>query len=223
MKSEVTVAMYRACVAAGRCGEPAGADRACNWGKPGREDHPMNCVAWSQARDFCAAARARLPSEAEWEFAASGGEARRYPWGDEAVDAGGVYRANYNGCDYQQRSSRTLGRRGRDGHEETAPVCSYPRGASRHGLCDLAGNVAEWVEDCYHPSYVSAPADGSAWVTACARTAYVQDCNGLESHGLRGGGWHSWAAALRTTYRSNTHPWELGPSVGFRCARPERR
>ncbi|RMG34491.1 MAG: formylglycine-generating enzyme family protein, partial [Gammaproteobacteria bacterium] len=80
---EVTVAEYRACVESGRCTPPLTHTRNkyCNYGAPGRDDHPVNCVDWTQAQTFCRTRGGRLPYEAEWEKAARGGTTSRYPWG----------------------------------------------------------------------------------------------------------------------------------------------
>jgi formylglycine-generating enzyme required for sulfatase activity len=119
MRTDVTVVMYARCVAAGVCRPPA-AGGACNWGVEGRGDHPVNCIDWSQGKAFCAWAGGRLPSAAEWEYAAKGRESRVYPWGNEPPSGQRAHFARSDG---------------------TAPVRQYPGGASRDGLLDMAGNV----------------------------------------------------------------------------------
>ena len=194
-KTEVTVAQYRACVRAGACSVP-GTGAYCNWGDDSRDDHPVNCVDWDQARAFALWAGGRLPTEAEWEFAArSGGRARLFPWGNEtasckrAVMAGGG-----DGC----------------GKNRTWSVCSKTLGNSVQGICDLTGNVWEWVEDCWHRNYEGAPSDGSAWTGNCAGAYRV----------FRGGGWSERAANCLVTYRVRNIPGRRRYNVGFRLARP---
>ena len=208
MRSEVTVGMFRACVARGHCEEPHFDDGSCNvWNggmwKKGvllqsfRQDaQPVVCVEWSQAVAFCSAAGGRLPREAEWEYAASGGEGRKYPWGSEeatcaraVMDDGGI------GC----------------GEERPWPVCSKRAGASKHGLCDLAGNVAEWTQDCWHGSYWAAPTDGSAWTTACKLG---------DVRVVRGGSWYLTADRLWSTSRIWSDADRGSANDGFRCVRP---
>jgi formylglycine-generating enzyme required for sulfatase activity len=143
-KSEVTFKQYRACVAAGACA-PVPDD--CATPAFSGDDQPVLCVDWAQAKAFSEWAGGRLPSEAEWEYAArSAGKDQRYPWGDEAPTCDRAV-FELDGC----------------GHNATWPVCSKPLGNTAQGLCDMAGNVGEWVQDWYHGSYEGAPADGGAW------------------------------------------------------------
>ena len=193
-KSEVTVGQYRSCVKSGRCSSP-NSGKYCNWGRRGRSSHPVNCVDWSQARAFCSWAGGRLPSEAEWEYAArSGGKGWKYPWGDAAATCSrAVMDDGGNGC----------------GKDRTWPVCSKTSGNTTHGLCDMAGNVWEWVEDCWHGSYSGAPVDGSAWTSNCSDASRV----------LRGGSWPDTAGNLRAALRVSYAPGNRDDDLGFRCAR----
>jgi serine/threonine-protein kinase len=153
-QTEVTSGAYRACVNKKACTEPdIGAH--CNWGVAGRNDHPINCVDWTQAKVFCEWAQKRLPSEREWEYAARGPQGRAYPWGESAPGT-------------QLCWNRWAGKEG------TCKVGSYPAGATPQGAQDLAGNVWEWVEDIYCKPYLSTncPSDvnaarvfrGGSWV-----------------------------------------------------------
>lgn len=130
-RTEVTVAAYQRCVAAKACEPP----RCTKDGQhpQSRPTHPVVCVRWHDAKAYCAFAGKRLPSEAEWEKAARGEKAQRYPWGDEAPSC---ERARYQGCG-----------------EGTVPVGSLAAGASPYGALDLAGNVWEWTADWHHPDY----------------------------------------------------------------------
>jgi len=190
-KTEVTVQQYKACVDAGACTAP-GMGAFCNSGKAGRENHPVNCVTWDQAKVFAQWVGGRLPTEAEWEYAArSAGKNWKYPWGNEDAS-----------CERANIPAFPLGCVG-----GTAPVCSKPAGNTEQGLCDMAGNVWEWVQDVFHETYKGAPADGSAWESptgpfranrggsccddvtgferAEARGAARQDDSGLSDSGLR--------------------------------------
>ena len=111
----------------------------------GREQHPVVHVAFADAVAFCAFRNARLPTEAEWEFAARGGlKGKRYPWGDEFQPKGQWMTNSFQGHFPNRNSSD-------DGYVSTAPVAQFP--ANGYGLYDVAGNVWEWVSDWYRPDY----------------------------------------------------------------------
>lgn len=149
---EVTFQEWDACANAGGCRQirPGGDWRDGDQGW-GRGDRPVITVSWNDAQQYVAwlnsrteDAPYRLPSEAEWEYAARAGTETAYFWGD-AYDASRIA----------------------DG-ERTEPVGGYP--ANGFGLHDVHGNVLEWVQDCWNTSYVDAPTDGSAWASGeCAR------------------------------------------------------
>jgi len=143
LKTEVTAAQYEACVAAGVCWESLDADpRLSNLGKPQRSNHPVNFVDWYQATTFCAWLGGRLPTEAEWEYAArSRGKDIDYPWGNEPPDCSRAALDDGSGVNCG------------DWRGGTSPVCSRPAGNSAQGVCDLIGNVHEWTADWFYPSY----------------------------------------------------------------------
>ncbi|MCP4603549.1 MAG: formylglycine-generating enzyme family protein [Proteobacteria bacterium] len=192
-RTEVTVSQYRTCVNSSVC-TSVGDFASCNWGVTGRENHPVNCVAWQQAVDFCTWTGGRLPSEAEWEYAArSGGQDITYPWGNLPIS-----------CEY----AVMYGKKSGCGMGSTMKVCSKPRGNTYQGLCDMAGNLWEWVRDLYHNDYTGAPTDGSAWEDQGNRRV------------VRGGSWYfNDPDNLRTTSRDWNYPTFRYYYNGFRCAR----
>ena len=192
-KTEVTVDQYAVCVKAGRCTVP-GSGSYANWGVDGRGDHPVNHVDHGQSAAFCAWAGGRLATEAEWEYAGrSGGRDQEYPWGDAAatcqravMDEGG------NGC----------------GEGRTWPVCSKAAGNTAQGLCDMAGNVWEWVSDWYASDYYqSSPSTNPSGAASGSYRVH------------RGGGWISSAAYLRASRRLSCSPGYRYYYLGFRCVR----
>lgn len=129
-KTEVTTEAYLACMKAGACSKPYENHPFCNIRTPDEHaSHPINCVHFQQAEEYCAFVKKRLPSEREWEYAARGGaEQRRYSWGDEDLDI--RERACYM-------------------HRGSCPVASFPPGA--FGLYDMSGNVWEWTSSWFGP------------------------------------------------------------------------
>ncbi|MED5464616.1 MAG: SUMF1/EgtB/PvdO family nonheme iron enzyme [Myxococcota bacterium] len=136
MKTEVTVGMYQGCVKDGVCRVPRINRRYSNWHRRGAQDDPVNNVDWADASAFCTWAGLRLPTEEEWEYAATGGgKLVTFPWGEGAPSCAF---ANYKtddgaGC----------------GEDSTAPVCSRAAGNTAEGVCDMAGNVWEWTASWY--------------------------------------------------------------------------
>ena len=215
MRTEVTVGMYRSCVNAGACEPPACAgsrtdsgDR-CNYGANATE-HPANYLSWRQLMTFAAWVGARLPTEAEWEFAASSRGEGLYPWGAESPSCALT--------DYSSDGSVSLSCNG----VGTSPTCSATSGDSAQGLCDMAGNVWEWVQDEHHNNYESAPSDGGGWcVGACPTSASdpAYNANDAVRRSLRGGAWLSVADYLRAANRYNHAPTYNDDLTGGRLAR----
>ncbi|WP_437303317.1 SUMF1/EgtB/PvdO family nonheme iron enzyme [Sorangium sp. So ce388] len=207
-RTEVTVAAYQRCVEAGRC-TPSGlhGPRAtdadveqrgalCTAADTAKSQHPISCVDQAQAAAYCAFVGKRLPTEAEWEYAARGTDGREYPWGNEPP-----------GCAHavvSRAPGQVCGGRGRG----TQDVGSAKAGASPSGALDMAGNVWEWVADGWDPGVY---AKG-------ARTDPVVPATGSKGV-LRGGSWDFSASSARSTFRLAFDREAGDVSTGFRCAR----
>ncbi|HEX8114539.1 MAG TPA: formylglycine-generating enzyme family protein, partial [Kofleriaceae bacterium] len=221
-RTEVTVKAYAACVQAKGCTaapltvqwsggsaqDVQRYSRFCN--REDRPDHPINCVDWNQAAAYCTWADKRLPSEAEWEYAARGTDGRVYPWGNETPSA---TRLNACGPECVAMAKRELNADWRpmydtnDAWESTAPVGRFPAGASPFGALDMAGNVWEWTADWY----------GTYKATAATNPRGAE--MGTERV-IRGGGWYNLVAAVvGAAYRYRYEPSHRRHGVGFRCAR----
>ena len=192
MQAEITVAQYRSCVEAGACDLPkaqGGNDAAWNWDVPEREDHPINGISWLQLNAFAQWVGARIPTEAEWEYAARGGRGNTFE-----------YAGSNNPDEYAW-------------YAENSPQSTQPvkqKKSNDFGLYDLSGNVLEWVLDEAYGDYNGAPVDGSAW---CA----TEDCgesNLSIAHIMRGGSWKTDIYTLRVAFRAssaaNSHIDTLG-------------
>jgi formylglycine-generating enzyme required for sulfatase activity len=199
-RTEVTVASYQKCVTTGPCTVPDDGSTALNWNVANRDEYPINGVTVAQAEVFCAWAGGRLPSEAEWEYAAkNAGQDVRFPWGSTMPSCDyTVMKATSNGCNTGL----------------TMPVCSKEAGNTTQGLCDMIGNVWEFVADKITTNYIGAPTDGSVWennggTRPTIRGASMDNPNtGVPS-----------TVTLTTTYRHAIDSDETRYNVGFRCAR----
>ncbi len=196
-RTEVTVRAYRRCAAMGRCRPIAYRAGARRFDKP---DYPVSLVSWDDARAYCHFRGARLPTEAEWERAARGIARRRFPWGTLYNS----HASNHGRLSWSPTDAR-------DGFAELAPVGSFPAGRTPDGFLDLAGNVAEWVEDRYQASYPPGQAVDPRGPTLAAGTTGERV--------VRGGSYESGVAWLRGAARAAVDPGARRPWIGFRCAR----
>ena len=197
-KTAVTFAQYDAfCAATQRPKRPS--DQG--WG---RRERPVIDVSWDDALAYAAwlsqetGESYRLPSEAEWEYAARAGTKTAF-WTGACIDTD---RANYDGNqDYHGCGAKTGLYR-----KQTVPAGSLP--ANPWGLHEVHGNVREWVQDCYHDSYVGAPTDGSAW-----------ELGGSTARVARGGSWSCQPSRVRAACRLALQPGNRGGRLGFRLAK----
>jgi formylglycine-generating enzyme required for sulfatase activity len=203
---EVTNAMYGLCVSARTCSLPQALKSQRRPGyflDPEFKDYPVIYVTWGQAKAYCEWAGRRLPTEAEWERAGRGDDFRTFPWGEDKADG---LRANFN---------MLVG--------DTSRVGTYPAGASPFGVLDMAGNVAEWVDDFYSYDY-SALLQNALNPTGPATSSSLQRV-------VRGGSLGDAEINIRLAKRSSvlgsdlsTAPGssaylgDFSPRIGFRCA-----
>ncbi len=189
-KHEVTFSQWETCVLMGGCNGYRPADEGL-----GRGDRPVINVSWQDAQSYVSwlsqetGEDYRLPSEAEWEFAARAGSTTQYRWGNEV----GRNNANCDGCGSPWDD------------QSTSPVGSFP--ANAYGLHDMQGNVFEWVEDCWNSRYTGAPSNGSAWLNGNCRSRVT-----------RGGSWRNSPRYLRSATRARSATDARGNNGGFRVA-----
>jgi eukaryotic-like serine/threonine-protein kinase len=189
-KTEVTNAMYTACVKAGACQPPQEArsfTRDSYYGNSEYDDYPVIFVNWYQAKTYCQWAGAELPTEVQWEKAARGTDARIYPWGNASPVKN---LANFN---------NNVG--------DTTAVGSQAAGASPFGALDMAGNVWEWVNDWYDPGY---------WVKSPSSNPPGPPSGNARV--FRGGSWDTNENYLRSANRDGDVPEDTNNQIGFRCS-----
>ncbi len=199
--TEVTVEQYRACVKGGGCSakgldmpSSGSADEpdlvwTCNWGQKDRDQHPINCVSWEGAANYCKWAKKRLPTANEWQRAARGTDGRKYPWGNDPVKP--TPQANLaDNTLLESKPGRWGLKEFTDGFVSTAPVGSFPAGDSPVGAKDMAGNVWEFVTD-----------------------------GNETRHEMRGGSWSYFPIALRVSDKAYAPNGRRNGDTGFRCVR----
>lgn len=201
---EVTVGEWRACAAAGAC-PIAGAEHDAD------PRHPIALVSWDDVQLYLAwlgrrtGRQYRLPSEAEWEYAARAGSETQYTWGNTETTI--CQHANIlDVSGHAAHPAWTWAEGCDDGYAEAAPVGSFAPNA--WGLHDMIGNVWEWVADCWHPNYEGAPDTARPWME-----------EGCSKHVNRGGGWGNHARTARVSTRDGDIHSAHSDGMGFRVAR----
>jgi formylglycine-generating enzyme required for sulfatase activity len=227
---EVTVAAYRGCSDLGECKRPEAVpdypksegvtdeqheqnrkaiSEHCNFGKQGRDQHPVNCLSWSLADNFCRVNKKRLPTEAEWEYAARGSDGRRFPWGDDVGDHSYMNACGQECNAWEAKVGMKLSTRmyeADDGWAGTAPVGSFPKGKTRFGTFDVVGNVWEWTADWFE-TYKAEEAINPKGARAGDRKA------------IRGGGFNGGVPMwVDPAFRYHQVATASSPGIGFRCA-----
>jgi eukaryotic-like serine/threonine-protein kinase len=218
---EVTAGKYKACADVGKCKRApkevdwpkiSEADRKlysplCTFDDPAKQDHPINCVTWEMADNYCTVNGERLPTEAEWEYATRGPDGRVYPWGDEPPTA-----QHLNACGGECSAwgkkhdvSLTALYLEDDGYVGTAPVGSFPKGRSRFGPYDVVGNVWEWTSTWFGPY-------------SAEKTTNPRGPAAGERRVIRGGAFNGGHASwLRPSFRYGQLPDAQSHGIGFRC------
>ncbi len=200
-QTEVTREQYTRCIEQGGCAPLQNCDsRHSTLAEGDISTHPIVCVDWAEAANYCAWIGGRLPTEAEWEYAFRGPDRLVYPWGNEFDGE----KSNYcdRGC-LENHADQEFS----DGFANTAPVGSFPEGASWVGALDMAGNVWEWVGDWFGPYTEEQAFDPTGPDDGTQRI-------------MRGGSWFYHPARMRGAARDAVPAENRFDSIGFRCVIP---
>jgi len=198
--TEVTAGAFRQCVEAKVCPVPVKPDRWATYKE--KPDYPINMVDWTMAKTYCAYAEKSLPTEAQWEWAATGGDGRTWPWGEENPTC--------ERADYTQAILISPG--GDSGCHGGGPskVATHLKGDKiwpSGAIHDLAGNVWEWTLDSYEP-YRGIP-----------ETDPLHDNRNIGNRVIRGGGWNRSGKGITASFRGGAVMTYKVPGLGFRCVR----
>lgn len=202
-RTEVTNAAYKLCVRDGVCQSPiqiTSRTRPQYYGNVQFDDYPVIYIDWGMAKTYCEWRGARLPTEAEWEKAARGGNSFVYSWGDEFA----CHKGNF---DDEDRIDEYVvpGGLNCDGYPDTAPIRSYPAGSSSYGVFDLNGNVWEWV---------NSQAQAFPYITNDGRESPNSDSMRI----AKGGAFTANDYFSRSSNRRFLSPVSADDVTGFRCA-----
>jgi eukaryotic-like serine/threonine-protein kinase len=214
-QTEITNAMYAKCVDAGKCGKPSS---LVFYGDPAYASHPVEYVSWKDAVNYCTWAGRRLPTEAEWEMAATWdpytNQQRIYPWGND-------YDCRKGNFDDETELDDSLMQDGEvscDGFVRSAPVGSFPEGASVYGALDLGGNVWEWVHDAFIEVDPFNASIQNYYSVSPLENPQGVDPSITEYRSMRGGSYNFTFGYGRSAYRLWYGLDDSYEGVGFRCA-----
>jgi eukaryotic-like serine/threonine-protein kinase len=212
-QTEVTNAMYNRCVQSGTCKQPSDTTYFTD---PDYSDNPVVFVSWNDAKAYCSFADRRLPTEAEWEKAASWdpvkNEKRVYPWGNDFD----CKKGNFDD-EIQLDSFVVRGGPNCDGYDRTSPVGRFPSGASPYDILDMGGNTWEWVNDAFIETDPFGDRE-NYYATSPASNPQGVDPSLTRYRVLRGGSWNLNFGLGRTAYRLWFGLDDSYDFTGFRCA-----
>jgi formylglycine-generating enzyme required for sulfatase activity len=214
-QTEITNAMYAKCVEAGKCNQPSA---LVFYSDPAYANHPVEYVSWNDAVNYCAWVGRRLPTEAEWEKAAVwdpfANQQRVYPWGNEYD----CRKGNFDDETELDASLMPDGEIACDGFVRSAPVGSFPDGASIYGALDLGGNVWEWVHDAFIEVDPFDPDARNYYAVSPLENPQGVDPAITEYRNMRGGSYNFTFGFGRSAYRLWYGLDDSYDGVGFRCA-----
>jgi len=214
-QTEVTNQMYSTCVDAGKCKQPSD---LTYYNDPAYSNHPVSSVSWVEAVAYCSWVDRRLPTEAEWEKAAiwdpTTNQKLVYPWGNQYDCSKG----NFDDETELDASVMQDGSVSCDGFAKTAPVGSFPKGASPYGVLDMGGNVWEWVHDAFIEVDPFNATIQNYYAISPAVNPMGVDPAITEYRSMRGGSWNWTFGYGRSAYRLWFGKDDHYDAVGFRCA-----